>query len=286
MILIPTVVLIFAVLAVLFYLFWTLTFKRNHHFGAPALAYHHVEKCLGFPATKITERQFEAQMRSLKDRGFRALTPGEFLDLNGKKSEKAVLITFDDTYDSVFEHALPFLHSLEYTATLFIISDYIGRPNRWDVSLSENRHMSAEHIEKAIRDGFNIGSHTRTHPDLTSLSDRALEGELSGSKKALEDRFGRPVKYLAYPFGRYNARVKEAARAAGYGAAFTINRPMFQRAFDPFAIPVCGVYGLDTIHDFQAKIDRNGHVWIEDVKDKIINRFASGAALVKGGRPK
>jgi peptidoglycan/xylan/chitin deacetylase (PgdA/CDA1 family) len=145
--------------------------------------------------------------------------------------------------------------------------------------------MTRDQVRRALEADFHIGSHSKSHPDLTSLTPRRLTEELTGSKKALEDEFGREIKHLAYPFGRYNRRVKEAAREAGYAAAFTISRPLFQSAFDPFAIPVVGVYAVDSLRNFLSKVERDPFVWILDVRDKFINRFASGTALVKGTRP-
>jgi peptidoglycan/xylan/chitin deacetylase (PgdA/CDA1 family) len=273
-----------AALGFLFSLFWIVAFKRNYRFSVPALAYHHIEAEKGFPATKITTRQFTSQVNALRQCNYRALSPEDFIKANGKESDRAVLITFDDSYASVFNHALPVLKANAFTATLFIITDYIGKPNQWDVSFRGSSHMNEDQIRHAVASGFSIGSHTKSHRDLTRLSGKALKEELQGSKCFLEDKFGIRVNYLAYPFGRYNKRVKAAARQSGYQGAFTISRPLFQFRFDPFSIPVSGIYAVDGMRNFMAKVERNGYVWIEDVKDKIINRFASGTALVKGSR--
>ena len=261
-----------------------MAFRSNHRFPVSLLAYHHVAEKRGFPATRVSCSQFESQMTALKERGFRTVGPEALLNpalLPGP----LLCITFDDSYDSVHRFALPLLKSLEYTATLFIISDFMGKPNTWDVQVGRvATHMSADQIRSALNNGFSIGSHSRTHPDLNSLSDPPLKEELSGSKKALEDAFGVPVDFFAYPFGRFNGRVKAAVRESGYKAAFTISRPLFSSAFDPFAMPVTGIYSVDSRASFLIKIQRNGFIWVQDMKDKIINRFASGAALVKGNR--
>jgi peptidoglycan/xylan/chitin deacetylase (PgdA/CDA1 family) len=275
----------FALFALAARLFWAAAFRGNPRLPGTVLAYHHVEGKRGFPATRISRSQFEAQMISLKERGWRG-APLDGLFSPADPEERPIFITFDDSYDSVAGNALPFLKSIGYTATLFIISDFVGRTASWDVAFGNDTvHMPEERIRAALNNGFSIGSHTRTHPDLTALSDARLEDELLNSRTALEDRFGVPVRYLAYPFGRYNRRVKEAVRACGYKGALTISRPLFQRAFDPFAVPATGVYSVDSRTAFLIKAERNGFVWAQDVKDKIINRFAGGSALVKGSRP-
>jgi len=259
-------------------------FGGNYRTSAPALAYHHVVNSPGFPATKITKSQFEEQMLELKRRDYWTLSPDEFIRLDGKENGRSVLVTFDDSYESAFTNAIPLLKSMDFTATFFIIAGFIGRKSTWDVHLRPPAHMTGDEIRKARDLGFTLGSHTLTHPDLTYLSPARLKEELSASKKLLEDAFGQDIRFLAYPFGRYNERVKEAVRECGYKAAFTINRPVRQAAFDPYCIPVTGVYGIDSMRNFRSKLERNGCFWIDAMRDKIINRFASGTTLVKGSK--
>ncbi len=263
------------------YAFAYIAFKRNYKTPIPALAFHHIEVKRGFPATRITLNQFEEEMLFLKKLDYVTVSPDEFLSVDESSANKKVLITFDDSYETSFKHAIPLMRSLEFTATFFIIAGFIGKRSTWDVNLTPSMHMTEDEIKKARDLGFTLGSHTLTHPDLTRLSNARLMEELSVSKKLLEDKFGQEIKYLAYPFGRYNKRVKEAALASGYSAAFTINRPMMQKRFDPFCVPVTGIYGLDRMQNFNSKLVRNGCFWIEAMRDKIINRFASGTTLVK-----
>jgi peptidoglycan/xylan/chitin deacetylase (PgdA/CDA1 family) len=276
-------ILVFLIL--LLYLFWLLAFRRKSLPAVPALVYHHVQQSAGFPATKLTFNQFENQMLALKERGYRAVDPDTFMRNVKSGLDKSLFLTFDDSYESAGREALPLLRSLQFPALLFLVSDYVGKRSGWDVRCCQSDHMSREQVRRALEADFFVGSHTKSHPDLTSLSPRRLREELEGSKKTLEDEFGREIKYLAYPFGRYNRRVKDAAREAGYTAAFTISRPLFQASFDPFAIPVVGIYAVDSLRNFLSKVERDPFVWILDVRDKIINRFASGTALVKGTRP-
>jgi peptidoglycan/xylan/chitin deacetylase (PgdA/CDA1 family) len=66
-----------------------------------------------------------------------------------------------------------------------------------------------------------FGSHTLTHPHLTALSEPEWRRELTESKRLLEDRLGRPVETLAYPYGDFSPAIAAAAREAGYRAGFT-----------------------------------------------------------------
>jgi peptidoglycan/xylan/chitin deacetylase (PgdA/CDA1 family) len=79
--------------------------------------------------------------------------------------------------------------------------------------------MGWEELGRLAEAGWEIGSHTRTHPRLPTLGGGALEDELAGSRTDLEERLGVPCRSLAYPYGAADRRVAQAARAAGYAAA-------------------------------------------------------------------
>ena len=84
-----------------------------------------------------------------------------------------------------------------------------------------------------------IGSHTQTHPKLTSLSDEDVRIELSESKEEIEKIINKKVKFLAYPYGsknEVNDKVINIAKDVGYTMAFSTKRP-FEQADPLFDIP-------------------------------------------------
>ena len=81
--------------------------------------------------------------------------------------------------------------------------------------------ITAPEVRRLIAAGWEIDSHTLTHPDLTRLPASALRHELVGSRAEIRRRFGQPAAFFCYPYGRYDARVIAAVRAAGYRAATT-----------------------------------------------------------------
>ena len=82
--------------------------------------------------------------------------------------------------------------------------------------------MDWDELRSLADDGIEIGSHTVSHPHLTRLDDATLRLELVDSRERVEDEIGRPCRFLAYPFGEEDGRVRRAARDAGYEAAFAL----------------------------------------------------------------
>lgn len=127
-------------------------------------------------------------------------------------------ITFDDGYESVFAHAVPALAERGMKATVYVVAGAIGGLNEWDYKAGDRqeRLMSASQIREIADCGFEIGSHTLTHPHLTDLNESALKRELVDSKHLLEDLIGREVDSFSYPYGDYDDRVLAATIVAGY----------------------------------------------------------------------
>ena len=201
----------------------------------------------------ISPDLFDKHMHRLAELGRQACTLEDFLAwLEGKKDlvEGSFLLTFDDGFLGVYEHAAPVLHKLGWPATVFLVSRLIGGENVW--SQTDNpggftyRLMAEKHIEEMRNTGFTFHSHTRLHPDLTTLSDDELTQELAGSRQDLEELLHAPVTCLAYPYGRYDNRVISASRKAGYHVAFSTQPGFNRRNVDPYRIRRLDIYGTDT----------------------------------------
>lgn len=105
------------------------------------------------------------------------------------------------------------------------MSDYVGRSNarpEQPAFAPPARLLSWEGLRELASMGWEVGAHSRTHPDLTRLDDRALAEEVLGAKVVLEDRLGQPVRAFAYPYGRYDGRVRASMRAAYRMACTTV----------------------------------------------------------------
>jgi peptidoglycan/xylan/chitin deacetylase (PgdA/CDA1 family) len=222
------------------------------------LCYHAVSDGWNVPLA-VTTAQLRAQLELLVERGYRGVTFYEAV--TAPPPGRSVAITFDDGFASVLERAFPIMSSLELVATVFIVTDYVdaGRTFDWfeykawrGVEESEIRSLSWTEIDQLAAAGWEIGSHTRTHPRLPQVDDEALAAELRGSREACERRLGSRCRSLAYPFGDVDDRVVEATRAAGYEAAASL--PVGVQGGDTLHWPRTGVYRRDTLRRFRLKI--------------------------------
>ena len=202
----------------------------------------------------------DRQLRHLLARGYRATTLDE--GMHGAQAPRTLVVTFDDAFASVFEHALPVLARLGIPGTVFVPTDYPERdaPMAWpgiDQWLDgahdrELMPMSWAQLRELASAGWEIGSHTCSHPWLTKLGDDDLARELTTSRERVEAEIDRPCPSLAYPFGDHDDRVVAATRAAGYRSAVTV--PDDLRSDDPLREPRIGIYRHETARSFQVKV--------------------------------
>jgi len=173
----------------------------------------------------VSPRVFAWGIDGLRARGWNYGSVDECIQ-NGRKSEDGrdtLAITFDDGYLSVYDAACPLLKDRGITATIYIVVDSLGGINEWDwrAGDQEERMMSAAQARELAESGFEIGSHTLTHPHLPNLTDEQLSREIIDSKHKLEDIIGSEVTSFSYPYGDYDGRVLNAAIAAGYKNAMS-----------------------------------------------------------------
>ena len=190
---------------------------------------------------------FERQLRFLV-RLYRPVTATEILRARGR----LLHVTFDDAFRSV-DAALPALERLGVPATVFACTDLadeglpLAVPELAADAAAHPEELSThswERLCELAERGVEIGSHTCSHPHLPRLGDDELDRELRESRTRLEDELRRRCRFLAYPFGDEDGRVRAAARHAGYEAAFAL--PGDVAAPDDFAVPRLGVWRRDT----------------------------------------
>ena len=201
----------------------------------------------------ISAERFAAHMHKLAAQGMQACSLEDFFAwLAGDMPlpEGSFLITFDDGFLGVYDHAAPVLHGLGWPATVFLVSQLLGKEDEWCRSHNPSGVtyplLAKKQIDVMRGMGFSFQSHSRVHPDLTTLSDQQLADELGGSRRDLQALLDDPVHYLAYPYGRYDERVLNATREAGYAAAFSTQSGFNRRDVHPYRIRRLEIFGTDT----------------------------------------
>src|SRR5690242_13763158 len=105
-----------------------------------------------------------------------------------------VSITLDDGWPSQFTAARPALKARGIPTTYFLVSE--GIRNGW------SGYMTVPQVQTLIAEGNEIGAHTMTHRDLTTLSAAEVDTELHGSQTWLATQFGlQAVPAFASPYG-------------------------------------------------------------------------------------
>jgi peptidoglycan/xylan/chitin deacetylase (PgdA/CDA1 family) len=253
----------------------------------PVLMYHRVGTAHNQWESRycISPAMFAAHMQRLSAHNMSACTLEDFFAWLAQKKELpegSFLLTFDDGFAGVYEHAATILRELDWSATVFLVSQLIGKDDAWCRSQNPSGAtyplLSLKLINNMRETGFSFHSHTRLHPDLTTLAEDELTTELAGSRQDLEDLLDCSIRYLAYPYGRYNDQVLEAARAAGYEAAFSTQPGFNRHGVDPFRIRRLDVFGTDTPDMLSRKIHYgcNDGSWRQTVryyKSRVADRL-------------
>lgn len=210
---------------------------------ALVLMYHNIgipPKGARLRSLYVLPRMFRFQMWYLKAAGFRVAPLGEVLGvINGSAcDEKLVALTFDDGFMDFYENAFPVLREHDYPSTVFIVSDMAGKENLWDYKETgvKKQLLDWGRITEMKDKGVSFGSHTKTHPFLSRLSEKEMTEEIGGSKRGIEERLNLPVEFFCYPYGDYNAKVLDSVKKAGYSAAFTTKRGFVHQGDDPFEL--------------------------------------------------
>ncbi len=228
----------------------------------PILCYHKVDTRLELGATRLAPRVFRRQMEALARAGVRtlgaaelerelSLAPAEGPDAVGTApgDGAALVLTFDDAYAGLARHVFPVLADLGLRALVFVITDYAGRDNSWDVGFGLRfRHLDWDELARWQASGVvEVHAHGATHARLTWLTDDAVRDELGRSREAIAGRLGTAPSAFCYPYGATDRRVVGLVREAGYRLGFAGPRGgqsigLGDRAF---ALPRLPVYAWD-----------------------------------------
>lgn len=180
----------------------------------------------------VTADALRNHLTALKSQGYSFIKLDEYwtkINKGQAVSATAVIVTFDDGYIGNFENALPILQELSVPATFFVHTDYVGEGE------GAKPHMNWEELQTLEEHSlFSVESHTLSHSKLTTLSAIRIKQELVESKKEIEARLKKKVRFLAYPYGAFDTTVKSLALRS-YDLAFAVENQAGQ--VDRLTIP-------------------------------------------------
>lgn len=187
------------------------------------LYYHHIgTHGYGLKGAYVSPRTFARQMQYLKFRGYKTVPLEELADYlkTGKSLPKKVFaITFDDANFNNYQNAFPILQRLNYTATVFIPTDHVGKMIGYGINAPEQR-LSWNEIG-IMSDEWDFASHGVTHTPLAILSPDETGRELTESRDVIQKMLGKEISLFCYPYGAYNDVAIRSLKEAGYKAAVT-----------------------------------------------------------------
>jgi len=180
--------------------------------GVAYLMYHELdsdgrELCKtdpGYVRYVVNERIFREQLSRLHEIGYRGVNVSEAL--GGSGSDHMVAITFDDGCETDLLVAVPLLKEFLYNATFFVVSGWI----------EQRGYLSKQQVREIADAGFEIGCHSKTHPNLSYLDAAGLHEEIVIAKSEIEQMIGRSVSHFSCPGGFWSAQIARVAADAGF----------------------------------------------------------------------
>jgi peptidoglycan/xylan/chitin deacetylase (PgdA/CDA1 family) len=231
--------------------------------------------------TCTTPQVFAAQMAYLHSRGYSTCSLTEaidYLESGNQTAAKQVVITFDDGYADFYRSAFPVLDGCHFSATVFLPTGYIGdRP----LQFKGTDCLTWAEIRELRNCGIIFGSHTVTHPQLSTLEPRAVKNEILESKQTIQDKMGESVDSFAYPYafpehnGHFVQMLRTALVEAGYRQGVSTRIGMAHRLEDRYFTRRLPMNSMDDTLLFEAKL-RGAYDWL--------GKFQYGYKFLKGYR--
>ena len=194
----------------------------------PILVYHDLgtpPASEPYPGLFVSDPDFEAEMAWLHSAGYQAITLDEMMNAffhHGTIPAKPIVITFDNGY----------IPQATFAPAVMARYGWPGVLNEITVG-----HLSNARLERLVKLGWEVDSHSLTHPDLTAITPAELTAQVVQSRQFLQRALHIPVNSFCYPSNRYNDAVVAAVRAAGYTNAVTENPGFATPQSDPYVLP-------------------------------------------------
>lgn len=255
-----------------------LVMKRRYEI--PVLCYHRV---IADSDTRrghgiwVTASQFDAHLSYLKRAGFHPITFAQLNSVNRlDQRERYIILTFDDGYADNYEIALPLLRKHGFMAVIFPVLGH--KDNAWDTARDSGQPrlplLNREQIQEMAALGIEFGSHAMTHRPLPSLTAAEIVDEMAQSRAELKRIIGQEVDVIAYPYGEYNDKVKQAAAQSGFKYGVTTDHGPIAISDDFFAIRRIIVFPNTTTYRLARKV-RGDYAFRQTARESAFSRRAT-----------
>lgn len=212
--------------------------------AVPILMYHHVELNPIGSNYRISAARFEDQLRLLRDWEYTTITTSMLVNaiLNGAElPPRPIIITFDDNNLDNYTVAFPIMQKYGFTGVLYVPYNFIGADG----------YMNADQLKEMAAAGWEIGSHSLSHPNLNSMAPDRLRAEIVDSRQRLEALLGVPVLTFAYPFGDVSSSSVDYVKFAGYIAGMGASGFQWQQGLSNlFVLQRCEIRGNEDAKTF------------------------------------
>ena len=223
----------------------------------PILTYHSLDS--SGSVLSVDPEGFKSQMNCLSEMGYRGVCLRDAVRkrrARGQWPERTVAITFDDGYENVYRHGAPVLARHGFAATIFLVTGHMGGTNDWappPPKLGVQPLMDWETVKSLVSDGWEVGAHTRTHPDLRRLTLEQMENEVARSRVDIQEQVQQKVESFAYPFGfKSPAAARVVAREFQLACVTDLRRASGEALH---ALPRVDAYYLTSLESVRRLVD-------------------------------
>jgi peptidoglycan/xylan/chitin deacetylase (PgdA/CDA1 family) len=181
----------------------------------PIFMYHRIDVSPSNSRYYVSPDKFEAEIKLLHDWGYATITLdmlAQAINEGADLPPRPMLITFDDGHLNNYTTAFPIMQKYGFTGNLYIVGSYMGA----------DQYMNADQIKEMAGAGWEVGSHSMRHLDLTTLDLAEQKYEIFQSRKFLQEKLGLPIRSFGYPFGNSNTAIVDLVRLAGYTTGMSL----------------------------------------------------------------
>ncbi|MEW6560212.1 MAG: polysaccharide deacetylase family protein [Pseudomonadota bacterium] len=226
--------------------------------GLRILMYHRVARLPAYDQLTVSPERFDRQMQQLAAHKVVSLEEGLRALRAGPLREPMFAVTFDDGYLDNITEAAPILERHRIPATIFVTTQFcdqaLSHPRYGDTG-EQRLHLDWDEVRRLARTpGISIGSHTRTHPYLPTISDALAQQEIELSRTQIAEQLQAPVSFFCYPSGDLGPRELALVRQAGYAAAVSVAPGVNHANADLFQLRRTEITDRDDEAQFRLKL--------------------------------